>query len=536
MAQFSLPGDLGTYVRTTPYEQRKQLYSSYSLGNVLGDFTGTAQQNQALYNYVQKQPTQTPTTQPAPTATPTAPLATPTTQTAPTSQYTRYAGSPDVFDASGRYISYDEALKNNLFQPGMIQDSPTSRPEVQQEQDYQSYSQQNLQGYQQPQQQQGGYSEESQFADFGQQALQLQEALGGTMNASDILSAAENSSDVIMARSRAETLRTRNDEALQRTLAKLGYKAGIDSADIEAKAMQLKDQLFSQLERSGLFQSGFKDKGVEGIEGFRKSGLEKVKQGLSMAEIEEQARALADREDIDYTLAKTIVQAADAEFKARMKEYEARQNAFNDFLKSQGLAMNPLTGEIFGTAAEKRAQEAQLRADAQLQLAMNRDLRADEQLKISQQRLELAEQAASRATTRVSSGRKSQPGSSDYIDDYAIRYSSGEIKAGSIPQNIRGAVFAKAKEFASVDLQNDVQQARSADDYGTREQLIDQLIGAYPEFTRDEIARFVYTGIPDKVSSPQAQETQREAQDEQTTKEVSDFLFGNVAKTSFNKF
>lgn len=393
MAQYSLPGDLGAYVRTNPYEQRKQLYSSYGLGSVLGDFSGTAQQNQALYNYVQKQQAQ-----PAPVA-PTAPLQPQTAPTSPTSQYTRYAGSPDVFDASGRYISYDEALKNNLFQPGMIQDSPTSRPEVQQEQDYQSYSQQNLQGYQQPQDQ-GGYSEESQFADFGQQALQLQEALGGTMNASDILSAAENSSDVIMARSRAETLRTRNDEALQRTLAKLGYKAGIDSAEIEAKAMQLKDQLFSQLERSGLFQSGFKDKGVEGIEGFRKSGLEKVKQGLSMAEIEEQARALADREDIDYTLAKTIVQAADAEFKARMKEYEARQDAFNDFLKSQGLAMNPLTGEIFGTAAEKRAQEAQLRADAQLQLAMNRDLRADEQLKISQQRLELSEQSNQRAQER----------------------------------------------------------------------------------------------------------------------------------------
>lgn len=400
MAQFSLPGDLGTYVRTTPYEQRKQLYSSYSLGNVLGDFTGTAQQNQALYNYVQKQPT-SPTQATQPTTSPT------------TSQYIQYAGSPDIFDkATGQYLSEAQAkTTQGVFtnQYGVlgpnVEISQQSRPEIQTEQDYAKLSQQNLQGYQQQpqdqqQQNQGGYSEESQYADFGQQAMQLQEMLGGTINAGDILSAAEQSSDVIMARSRAETLRTRNDEALQRTLAKLGYKAGVDSAEIEAKAQQLKDELFASLEKRGLFQSGFKGKGEAGIKSFKESGLEKIKQGLSMAEIEEQARALAEREDIDYTLAKTIVQAADAEFKARLKEQESRQDALNDFLKSQGLAMNPLTGEIFGTAAERRAQEAQLRADAQLQLAMNRDLRADEQLKISQQRLELSEQANQRAQER----------------------------------------------------------------------------------------------------------------------------------------
>lgn len=82
--------------------------------------------------------------QPASQAQPVAPQAPAPQQPAqPTGKYVQYAGSPDIFDASGRYISAQEAASIPNFQ-SQVQQIATPRPDIKVESDFAKLAGQNI--------------------------------------------------------------------------------------------------------------------------------------------------------------------------------------------------------------------------------------------------------------------------------------------------------------------------------------------------------------------------------------------------------
>lgn len=383
MATFNLPGDLGTFVRSNPFDTRRKQYVQSGLNNVLGDFVGSVQQNQALYNKLSQAPKPTATPLPvvnnsylqAPTSpTPAAPVtpktlnpASPTGNVAPgvppapklpappsapaapaQPLYEQYAGSPDVFDIStGKALTYEEAqAKGNVFgtaQKGygggglseLVRLNPATRPGVSAETDFAKY---------------GG-------VDIGGQAKQVEDATGGTTSAADIMSAVEQDPEVILAREEADRKKAQGQSALDRAIGRLNLKAEYDKADLKVKMNAALQTLYSNLERRGLAGSNyFQGRPEQAIRESQKYGEQKIGDFLSSSQMEATAKQLASNENIDISLARIITRAASAELKSRISAQQKEQAALDSFLGKMGLVRNPLTGEIIKTAAETRAE------------------------------------------------------------------------------------------------------------------------------------------------------------------------------------
>jgi hypothetical protein len=381
MATFNLPGDLGTYVRTTPFDSRKKLYTQNGLNNVLGDFVGSVQQNQALYNKVNAAPKPAPSATPSPniiggqyvqaTNPPIAPVTpktinpasgagnilpgippapkVPVAPPAPAQPlYEQFAGSPDIFDIStGKAMTYEEAqAKGNVFgtkQKGygggglseFVKINTTPRADVKSEDQFKQY---------------GG-------VDLGGKAKQIEDASGGTAAAGDIMAAVEQDPDVILAREESKRKKDQGASALERAIGRLNLKAEYDKAALKSKSEGILERLYSSLEKRGLAGSSFfQGQPERAIKESTKLGESKIDTFLSLDTLDATAKQLAATENIDISLAKTITRAAQAEVKARIAAQQKEDAAINTFLGKMGLTKNPLTGEIIETAAETRAR------------------------------------------------------------------------------------------------------------------------------------------------------------------------------------
>lgn len=216
----------------------------------------------------------------------------------------------------------------------------------------------------------------------------IEEATGGTTTAFDINAAIDNNSDVILARENANRAKEQADAALQRNLDTLALDNEYDIADAKQKAVDLKAKLLADLERRGLALSGFKDTGLSSISAEEQAEIDKTKNITTLKSMNEQAETLAKKENIELDLATIIVRAANTEYKRMRDEEKARQQAIDDFLKSQGLVVNPLTGEVLTTASERRAIESAQRADERFQMSQDAAARADAQFAMTQARFE----------------------------------------------------------------------------------------------------------------------------------------------------
>ncbi len=97
------------------------------------------------------------------------------------------------------------------------------------------------------------------------------------------------------------------------------------------------------------------------------------------------AEKIAKDLNIDLSLAKIVASAIEEDSAAKLKAETDRQKSIDAFLETQGLARNPLTGEITKSkkfemqeATQSRAEEASQRAERSLQLA---ELRLEESKK-----------------------------------------------------------------------------------------------------------------------------------------------------------
>lgn len=120
----------GTNEDLTSYLQAKQAYEMQTTGA-------------STVNFGQPAP-QVAVAQPAPQAQPVVPQApTPQQPAQPTGKYVQYAGSPDIFDASGRYISAQEAASIPNFQ-SQVQQIASPRPDIKVESDFAKLAGQNI--------------------------------------------------------------------------------------------------------------------------------------------------------------------------------------------------------------------------------------------------------------------------------------------------------------------------------------------------------------------------------------------------------
>lgn len=133
-----------------------------------------------------------------------------------------------------------------------------------------------------------------------------------------------------------------------------------------------------------------------------------------------------------------------------------------------------INGELVPTLASRSADRAEDAA-----------ARAERSLQLSERRLQLAEQRDA----------ESRNIDSDTIDYYAKQLASGTISIASVPDSQRSSVVRRMKEFAEVDLLDDIQQEM---DKGTpKVALYASLQKVYPEFSYQEIVDTVDTAYRD---------------------------------------
>jgi len=82
------------------------------------------------------------------------------------------------------------------------------------------------------------------------------------------------------------------------------------------------------------------------------------------------------------------------------------------------------------------------------------------------------------------------------IDMYARDLLSGAIGVTSVPANIRTAVMTRKKELLIEDITDVILTNKEFGDYGTREDLINNLSLQYPQISKQEIKHLVYKNIP----------------------------------------
>lgn len=431
MARFNMEGDVGVFVKTNPYEERRKAYYEYGLNKVLGDFVGSVQQNTATYNKIKT----IQTTAPSPLApsplnpTQTNPLASAINYKQPStpSPYIAYQSpfsqpltpkAPPSSNPIGQSNAYVEAINNpslgatsggaavpgktptntggGLNTGGIAPKVPAQAPAVNPEAAPSAslsldelvkrsgvpLSEFESKGIQLTESQKGEYDERM------AELKTIEEATGGTTSAFDINAAIDNNPEVIMAREKADRTKAQADSALQRALDALALDEQYDIISAKEKAMELKNQLLANLERRGLALSGFRTGGESSIASGEEAAINKVKTVTTLKSMNEEAQALAKKENIDLGLAEVIVRAANTEYKRMQDEAKARQNAIDDFLKSQGLIVNPVTGEILTTASERRAIEAAQRAEERFQMSQDAAARADAQFQMTQARFD----------------------------------------------------------------------------------------------------------------------------------------------------
>lgn len=318
MAIFSLPGDVGTYVRTIPFDQRRKQYNQYGMNNVLGDFTGSVQQNQSLYNKVQKAQVQPPVA-PAP-ITP-----------APGASATSAAYDPrPAAELTPEELSQRSGIPVSGFSAAGIVPGEGQKT----------------------------------LSTIEQQAKHIDDQSGGAASYQDILDSVDTNPDVILARNKASTNKQQNSDSLQLALQKLGIQSDEDTQIATDKAATAKQNLLDALEQRGLALGGKRDSGEAAIAAGKDAAVAGVQRALSQSEQEAYAKVLAQNEDIDIELARTIVTATNNEIKARKTQADSEQKAMDAFLAKQGLVRNPATGEVIKTAAQDRAEAAQVRSAA----------------------------------------------------------------------------------------------------------------------------------------------------------------------------
>lgn len=90
---------------------------------------------------------------------------------------------------------------------------------------------------------------------------------------------------------------------------------------------------------------------------------------------------------------------------------------------------------------------------------------------------------------------------SSEIDQYAEGLISGEFTVTNIPANLRAKVRARAQELEFDELKDLIDQNKNEGNYGTREQLIEDLAKDFPRLDKQKIIDEVYGRIPDVTSS-----------------------------------
>lgn len=88
------------------------------------------------------------------------------------------------------------------------------------------------------------------------------------------------------------------------------------------------------------------------------------------------------------------------------------------------------------------------------------------------------------------------------VDAFARKLNAGEVDVSSIPQNIRSRVVSKSREFAKEDLAEDVSAGLKQGI--KRDNLMSQLVKAYPEFSKTEIEQSLTLKIPKSVEAEKA--------------------------------
>lgn len=387
---FSLPGDVGAFVRSQPFDQRSIQYQKSGLGDTLGQFVGSARQNQALFNFSQKSKAPVDTTgadfilgkttptpgqdvnaspgasggQPGASNPQIGALDTGITDKSgfaqvpdQNNQYYQFQGSPDVFDQTGKHITPEEAQATPDFFKN-VQQVSTPRPEVQQESDYAKYAGQDVQ------------------APINDQAQQIENQTMGAMTAAEIQDFLKSSPVVSDAQDYHDKLITRNNDTLAAQVKKLADKEGVDEQVLSTKVAIAKRNILLSMERRGLAGSSFQTVGEARTEASGALSLAKLRAGLTNQEQLNEARNLARNQKLDINLAKSIVGAVNSEMKARARLQTQQQTQLTSYLKTKGIVINPSTGVQEKSAAELRAEEASQRAQESSQRAADSAQRA----------------------------------------------------------------------------------------------------------------------------------------------------------------
>lgn len=422
--RFNLPGPVGNYVRATSFEERAREYLKNGLGKMLGPFVGSPRQNQALLKTKQlphlatggvvTSPTVAVIGEKGPEAVVplTAPQATPTAPPTPAVPATSPPPAVGTLDGGQDKSGYGSAVPpaNPVLTPGSAPAQPlnvdtsivdylkstgkpsdfASRTALAQQYGVNNYTgtaEQNIgllktlkagqatpvADPQTPATPPVSDNQDTHIADqyaattgsdLKTNAQDIASKSGGTLDANDIISTVMQSPQVIAATDYHDRIVSSNNNVLTTQVQKLAGKEGISEQALTMKANVAKYRLGLAMERRGLVGSGIQQRGEQTTDMLTSLNIQRLRQGLTDSQQNLVARTLARNERIDISLAKTIVTAANAEFKARQKLADDKQKAVDTFLKSQGYVTNPSTGEIVKSAAETRSEASASRAEA----------------------------------------------------------------------------------------------------------------------------------------------------------------------------
>jgi len=142
------------------------------------------------------------------------------------------------------------------------------------------------------------------------------------------------------------------------------------------------------------------------------------------------AERIAKELNIDLSLAKIVASAIEEDRSSKLKAETEKANQYSAYLKSQGLVLNPLTGQIEPDKAFQRAEKS-------AELAENRDARAEQASQLAQEKFDiLIKQAAGSGelTTKqltsaiqIGGSLKSHPAYTDMID---VQTGMNGVKSG----------------------------------------------------------------------------------------------------------
>jgi len=217
-------------------------------------------------------------------------------------------------------------------------------------------------------------------------------------------------------------------------------RQGADVQFAEAGAEQSKNVLASQtqgektrlentLASRGLYFSGRRETGLQALD----------------------AEQVAKQFNIDLGLAKIVSKALQDEQTTQLKEATTQQKAVEGYLKTQGLQLNPLTGEVEfipQTSTEKRAEATSARAEAQLKLSEERFATSEQRAQDTALRAEAAAARANRSLALSEARFVSEEQRREMaIADDTQSVVDGLIGLADVPSDRRGVVIQRLQGF-----------------------------------------------------------------------------------------